>query len=265
MEEHDDQVLIEVGAGENWHQLVLWSLARGLSGLENLSLIPGLAGAAPVQNIGAYGVELSSLLESVTAWDWRKAGWTVFTPDDCQFGYRDSIFKSKEPGRFLITSLRLRLNYAFTPQIRYGGLKDLLRSLEILHPSARQVSDAVIQTRQQKLPDPAILGNAGSFFKNPIVTKNQAESLQQRFPGLPNWPATADQVKLSAAWMIEHCGMKGYREGAAGVSSVHSLVLVNHGSASGRDIAKLARKIQARVFEEFGTTLEQEPVTVAFP
>jgi UDP-N-acetylmuramate dehydrogenase len=264
IEDHDDQVLIEAGSGEIWHELVRWTLAEGLCGLENLSLIPGLAGAAPVQNIGAYGVELSSVLEGVTAWDWTKAGWVAFNREDCQFGYRDSRFKSAEPGRYLITSLRLRLNRHFEPQLDYSGIRDELRALGIEEPDARQLSDAVIRIRQRKLPDPARIGNAGSFFKNPVLGLNQAESLQQRFPGLPGWPATAETVKLSAAWMIEYCGFKGFRKGDTGVSNQHSLVLVNHGSASGREIANLAAKVRSAIFEQFGVQLEQEPVVVDF-
>lgn len=264
IEQHEDQALIEVGAGENWHQLVRWSLKKGFSGLENLSLIPGLAGAAPVQNIGAYGVELSSVLESVTAWDWQTASRTVFKLNDCQFEYRDSLFKSSEPGRFLITSLRLHLQKHFTPQLDYSGLQDALRAMGISDPSPTQVSDVVTGLRQHKLPDPANMGNAGSFFKNPVVGRDQAEGLQQHFTALPAWPAATGRVKLSAAWMIEHCGMKGYRKADAGVSAKHSLVLVNHGSASGREIANLALKIRTVVFEEFGILLEQEPISVCF-
>jgi UDP-N-acetylmuramate dehydrogenase len=264
VEEHDDRVLIEVGSGENWHELVQWTLATGLCGLENLSLIPGLAGAAPVQNIGAYGVELSSALESVTAWDWRKSGWVMFSKDECKLEYRDSRFKSAESGPYLITSLRLRLNRHGTPHIEYAGLRDELEAMGISQADSRQVSDAVIRIRQRKLPDPAQIGNAGSFFKNPIVNPDEAAELQQLFPALPGWPAGAAKVKLSAAWMIEFCGLKGFRNGDAGVSDQHSLVLVNHGSASGSEIANLARQVSTLVFEQFGVHLQQEPVLVDF-
>lgn len=264
IEKRDQHALIEVGAGENWHKLVRWSLAEGLSGLENLSLIPGMAGAAPIQNIGAYGVELSSVLESITAWDWQKASWVLFSRDDCMLGYRDSLFKSAQAGRFLITSVRLRLARHFTPHLNYAGLRDELRAMGIDHPSPTQVSDAVVRIRQRKLPDPDLVANAGSFFKNPVVALDEAERLQQRVPGLPGRPAGNGTLKLSAGWMIEHCGLKGFRQGDAGVSAQHSLVLVNHGSASGRQIADLAQKIKTTVFEEFGIELEQEPVTVCF-
>jgi len=264
IEEHDDHALIEVGAGENWHKLVRWSLEEGFSGLENLSLIPGLAGAAPVQNIGAYGVELSSVLEGITAWDWQKANWAVFNKDDCMFDYRDSRFKSAQPGRYLITSIRLQLARHFTPHLQYSGLREELRAMGIIKPGPKQVSDAVIRIRQRKLPDPARSANAGSFFKNPVLGLDEAAALQQRYPELPSWPQGSAALKLSAGWMIEYCGMKGFRQGDAAVSAQHSLVLINHGSASGREITDLAHKITTTVFEEFGIKLEQEPVAVCF-
>ena len=257
--EHDGSALLEVGAGENWHQLVRWSLDQGLSGLENLSLIPGLAGAAPIQNIGAYGVELSSVLELVTAWDWKTSNWVIFNKDECRFGYRDSRFKSVETDRYLITSIRLRLNRQFRPHLDYAGLRDALSSMGIDRPEAKQVSDTVIRIRQQKLPDPAVTGNAGSFFKNPVVSMDEAELLRSRFPGLPTWPAGADRAKLSAAWMIDHCGWKGLQENGAAVSSQHALVLVNLGQASGRQILELSRKIADSIAQEFGVVLEPEP------
>lgn len=264
IEDHDNRVLIEAGSGEDWHGLVLWSLEKGLSGLENLSLIPGLAGAAPVQNIGAYGVELSSVLEGVTAWDWQKCGWVTFSRKDCRLSYRDSLFKSAQPGRYLITSIRLRLSRRFTPHLEYAGLRDEFKAMGIDQPDPKQVSDAVIRIRQAKIPEPDRIGNAGSFFKNPVVSPDVAEALQARFPQLPCWQAAAGSVKLSAAWMVEHCQLKGYREGDAGVSEKHALVLVNHGAASGRQIFNLATKVSDRVLEQFGVQLEQEPVLVNF-
>jgi UDP-N-acetylmuramate dehydrogenase len=257
--EHDGYALLEVGAGENWHQLVRWALDQGLSGLENLSLIPGLAGAAPIQNIGAYGVELSSVLEWVTAWDWHNSNWVTFSKDECRFGYRDSFFKSVETDRYFISSIRLLLNRQFRPQLDYAGLRDALSSLGIDHPEAKQVSDTVIRIRQQKLPDPAVTGNAGSFFKNPVVSMDEAELLHSRFTGLPTWPAGADRARLSAAWLIDHCGWKGFQENGAAVSSQHALVLVNQGQASGRQILELSGKIISSVEENFGVILEPEP------
>ncbi len=257
--EHDGYAQVEVGAGENWHQLVRWTLDQGLSGLENLSLIPGLAGAAPIQNIGAYGVELSSVLERVTAWDWQNSSWIVFNQVECRFAYRDSLFKSVETDRYLVTSIRLRLNRQFRPQLDYAELRDALSSSGIDQPEAKQVSDTVIRIRQQKLPDPAVTGNAGSFFKNPVVSLDEAAWLRSRFTGLPAWPAGADRTKLSAAWMIDHCGWKGVQENGAVVSSQHALVLVNQGQTSGQHILDLSRKIADSIAQEFGVALEPEP------
>jgi UDP-N-acetylmuramate dehydrogenase len=257
--DHGDSVQVEAGAGENWHKLVRWSLNQGLSGLENLSLIPGLTGAAPLQNIGAYGVELSSVLERVTAWDWQKSAWATLDPEQCLFAYRDSLFKSLEPDRYLITSIRLQLSRLFKPHLDYAGLREALLSMGIDHATPKQVSDAVIRIRQKQLPDPGVTGNAGSFFKNPVVSMDEAELLRGRFPGLPAWPAGADRAKLSAAWMIEQCGWKGTREHDAAVSSLHALVLINQGQASGQQILALSKKITSSVAGEFGITLEPEP------
>ena len=260
----DEHAWVEAAAGENWHELVRWTLQEGLCGLENLSLIPGLAGAAPIQNIGAYGVELSEVLESVTAWDLARASWKTFSLEECQPGYRDSYFKSIAPDRYLITSIRLRLNRVFIPRLDYKGLREELEPAQAGDLTALQVSDAVMKIRQRKLQDPAAIGNAGSFFKNPVVHTADWKALSKRIPGLSAWPVTPDTTKLSAAWMIEHCGLKGYREGDAGVSERHALVLVNHGNASGRQILNLARTIQSRVQETFGLLLEPEPRVVDY-
>lgn len=257
-------VWVDAGSGENWHELVRWTLAEGLSGIENLSLIPGLAGAAPIQNIGAYGVELSSVLESVTAWDMLKAGWAELSASDCQLAYRDSRFKSGEPDRYLVTSIRMRLNREYQPRLAYSGLVDELRAMGITRPNASDVSNAVIRLRSRKLPDPAKLGNAGSFFKNPVLPADRAARLAGRYPGLVAWQMDEEAVKLSAAWLIEFCGFKGSRQGDAGVSENHALVLVNHGCATGSEILSLADTIQTAVFEEFGISLETEPKLVSF-
>lgn len=259
-----DHSWVDAGAGENWHELVRWTLENNLSGLENLSLIPGLAGAAPIQNIGAYGVELSSVLDSVTAWDMLKGGWRVFPRPDCQLGYRDSYFKSVEPDRFLISSVRLRLDRRFTPQLEYAGLVEELSQMGKAEPDATDVSDAVIRLRRRKLPDPARVGNAGSFFKNPIIDQSDASALIDRFPDLPVWQVADQATKLSAAWMIEYCGFKGHRTGDAGVSEHHALVIVNHGKASGREIHQLARDIQSAVRAEFNFELETEPKIIEY-
>jgi len=255
----DNEVLIEACGGENWHQLVLWSLEQGLSGIENLSLIPGLAGAAPIQNIGAYGVELADVLESVQAVELKTGQVHEFRHADCQFGYRESRFKTIDADRFLISRIRLRLQRRFTTKLNYAGIGDELQDMGIGTPTAKQVSDAVIRIRQRKLPDPAIVGNAGSFFKNPVVERSTAELLVTDFADLPLYPMNTDRVKLSAAWMIEHCEWKGHREGDAGVSDQHALVLVNYGSASGRHILELANAISESVMRRFGVELQPEP------
>ena len=265
VEDRGEQVLLEIGAGEDWHELVRWTLDQGLFGLENLSLIPGRVGAAPIQNIGAYGVELSSVLDSVTAWDWRRAAWLNFDREACRLGYRDSVFKSGVRDRYLITSIRLRLSRTFVPQLDYAGLREELQTAGADRPTALDVSDAVIRIRRRKLPDPAVSGNAGSFFKNPVVGADTADALLARHPGLAHWPVDHRRVKLSAAWLVEQCGLKGLRESGAAVSEQHALVLVNLGQASGADIVRLARRVQAAVEERYGITLEPEPRLVEFP
>jgi len=259
LEEDEQHALIEAGAGENWHELVTWSLRQGLSGLENLALIPGLAGAAPIQNIGAYGVELASLLESVTAWDWRAAAWVVLNNEQCAFGYRDSLFKSEQAGRYFITSIRLRLRKQFLAQLDYPGLKQELESSGVGKPGPADVAAAVIRLRQRKLPDPAVQGNAGSFFKNPIVTPDRLESLRSQFPSLPAWPTDQSRLKIPAAWLIEQCGLKGFQHQGSAVSERHALVLLNQNEASGLAIWELAQYVQKEVQKRFGIMLDPEP------
>ncbi len=262
VEDSDSEVLIEACGGENWHQLVLWSLEQGLSGIENLSLIPGLAGAAPMQNIGAYGVELADVLHSLQALDLKTGAYCEFDREHCQFAYRDSRFKSTDAGRYLITRIRLSLQRRFTATLTYAGLGEELQSMGIEQATPKQVSDAVIRIRQRKLPDPEVTGNAGSFFKNPVVDRTVADLLLKDFAGLPVYVMDSGEAKLSAAWMIEHCGWKGYREGDAGVSDQHALVLVNHGNASGRQLLDLANAIGESVKSRFGIDLKPEPIII---
>lgn len=259
-----DTCLVEVGAGESWHGLVQWTLDNNLGGLENLSLIPGCAGAAPIQNIGAYGVELESVLQRVTCWDWQTSSWCSFAREDCRFSYRESRFKSTDRGRYLITSIRLRLSRNFEPQLSYTGLHEELQRSGVHNPSARDISEAVIRLRQSKLPDPQTLGNAGSFFKNPVVLADTAEALKSRYAALPAWEQDDGKTKLSAAWMIEQCDLKGMSVGGAAVSRQHALVLVNQRNASGHDVAELAETIKTRVKDEFGVELDPEPHLVRF-
>ncbi len=257
----DDEALVDASAGENWHQLVLWSLDQGLSGIENLSLIPGLAGAAPMQNIGAYGVELADVLESVHAIDLQNGETRVFQKHDCHFAYRNSRFKSTDAGKYMITGIRLRLQRKFTPELAYMGIGEELLSMGIDTPTASQVSDAVIHIRQRKLPDPRHTGNAGSFFKNPVVSRTTADLLTKDHADLPVYSA-GDQAKLSAAWLIERCGWKGRSMGRAAVSEQHALVLINRGGATGLEILALADAIRESVKSRFGVELQPEPLII---
>ena len=260
-EDSDDEVLVEARAGENWHQLVLWCLDQGLSGIENLSLIPGLTGAAPMQNIGAYGVELADVLDSVQTIDLKSGQAREFKQRDCHLGYRNSRFKSADTGKYLITGIHLRLHRRFRANLSYKGLHQELMTEGIKSPTAKQVSDAVIRIRQRKLPDPGTAGNAGSFFKNPVVSRETADLLANELAGLPVYPA-GNHIKLSAAWLIEKCGWKGRSMGRAAVSDQHALVLINKGNATGSEILALADAIQTSVLSQFGIELQAEPLII---
>ncbi|MGL6071870.1 UDP-N-acetylmuramate dehydrogenase [Craterilacuibacter sp.] len=258
-----DHKIVEAAAGEIWHDFVLRTLEMGLSGLENLSLIPGTVGASPVQNIGAYGVEVKDVISEVVCADLENDGHEVVLQNsDCRFAYRDSIFKHEAAGRLLVTAVRFKLAHKATLKTAYGDIARELEAQNIHAPTAHDVSRAVIAIRQQKLPDPAILGNAGSFFKNPIIPRAQAEALLAQHPALPHYPAGEDKVKLAAGWLIDQAGLKGYREGDAGVHAKQALVLVNYGTASGSDIWALAGKVRSTVLERYGVTLEPEPIVV---
>lgn len=249
---------IRVAAGEHWDDFVRWTLGEGHAGLENLILIPGSAGAAPMQNIGAYGVEAGAFIESVDAFDLHERCFIRFANPQCEFGYRDSVFK-RHPDRWLITRITFRLPRAWTPRIEYAGVQDELRRMGIEHPAPIHVADAVVSLRTRKLPDPRVIGNAGSFFKNPLVPAAQAERLRAEHPQLPCWPGADGVSKLSAAWLIETSGFKGAREGDAGISSRHALVLVNHGHASGEELWAFAQRVRMSVHARFGVMLEPEP------
>jgi UDP-N-acetylmuramate dehydrogenase len=254
----DHAVRLRLAAGEGWDDCVRWTLARGYSGLENLVGIPGSVGAAPMQNIGAYGVEVGEFVESIRAFDTAKRRFVDLDNRKCGFGYRDSIFKHN-PDRWLITAVTLRLPREPAPSVGYAGLQDELGRRGIENPTPIDIAEAVVTLRARKLPDPAAIGNAGSFFKNPIVAAAQASALRQQYPGVPYWPVPGERAKLSAAWLIEACGCKGLREGAAGISNRHALVLVNHGHASGTELSTLAQRVRAAVHEHLGVTLEPEP------
>lgn len=259
-----ETVVVQAGAGESWDGLVRWTLAQRAWGLENLALIPGTVGASPIQNIGAYGVELRDRFDSLDAVDLRTGTMRRFDAPECAFGYRDSVFKQAGGSRWMVVTVRLRLQRRPSLSLDYGEIRDELARAGVAEPSPRAVADAVTAIRRRKLPDPAVLGNAGSFFKNPVVSPDQADALRLREPGLPAWPV-GDRVKLSAAWMIDRCGWKGFRDGDAGVHAAHALVLVNHGAATGAQLLALARRIQDSVHERFGVRLEAEPVVVGEP
>jgi len=250
--------VVRAEAGAGWDALVGWTLARGLAGLENLALIPGLVGAAPIQNIGAYGVEAAECIEVVEAWD-RHAGRTVrLDRAECDFGYRDSVFK-RAPDRWIVTAVEMRLSRDGTPRLGYAGVREELEAMGRPAPTPRDVAEAVRRLRRRKLPDPAVIGNAGSFFKNPVVPAAVATRLRDEHGDLPVYPAGPGLGKLSAAWLIERCGWRGAREGDAGIAAQHALVLVNHGHASGGELLALARRVARSVESRFGVRLEPEP------
>lgn len=247
---------IRVGAGENWDAFVRWSLAQGYHGLENLILIPGSVGAAPIQNIGAYGVEVAEFLESVRVWDANQQRFRDMAAGECDFAYRDSRFK-REAGRFVVTGVCFHLPRAGEPRIDYAGIRDELAAMGV-ESAPGTVGEAVERLRRRKLPQPSEMGNAGSFFQNPVVDTARAEALRSRFPELPAF-AVDGGWKLSAAWMIEDCGLRGWRDGPAGVSERHALVLVNHGGATGEQIWSLAERVREAVHRRFGIILTPEP------
>lgn len=255
-----DAWLVEAAGGETWHGFVAECVKQGWDGLENLALIPGTVGAAPVQNIGAYGVELADRFDSLTAWDVSAGRCVEMSAADCRFAYRDSIFKHQPPGRWVIVAVRLRLPRPWRPVLSYP---DLQRHPGLAkEPSARAIFEAVCEIRRAKLPDPAITGNAGSFFKNPIVSAAQRDALAALHPGLVSYPQPDGGYKLAAGWLIDQCGWKGRHLGAAGVHGRQALVLVNRGGATAADILALARAIQDAVAGRYGVSLEPEPVVV---
>ncbi|QVM98196.1 UDP-N-acetylmuramate dehydrogenase [Pseudomonas sp. SORT22] len=253
-----ERVVVEAEAGEPWHPFVQWSLAQGLAGLENLSLIPGTVGAAPMQNIGAYGVEIKDVFAGLTALDRQTGELRDFSLQECAFAYRDSLFK-RNPGRWLILRVRFALSRLMHAHLDYGPVRQRLNEQGISQPTAQNVSDAICSIRREKLPDPVELGNAGSFFKNPVVAAVLADKIRLQYPGLVAYPQADGQFKLAAGWLIEQAGWKGHREGDAGVHRLQSLVLVNYGQATGVQLHQLAQKIQADILERFGVELEMEP------
>jgi UDP-N-acetylmuramate dehydrogenase len=251
---------LRVGAGENWHETVEALVDANRPGLENLALIPGSAGAAPIQNIGAYGLELAERFDSLTAWDLARGSTVTMSLADCAFGYRDSVFKNGLAGQRIVLDVTFALPRQWQPVTGYADVANELAARGIASAGPRDVFDAVVAIRRRKLPDPAQIGNAGSFFKNPIVGRDKRAELIARFPSLVSYPLAGGRFKLAAGWLIDAAGLKGATRGRAGVYEKQALVLVNRGGATGREILALAREVQDKVEEKFGVRLEPEPV-----
>ena len=256
--ETDSEVILEAGAGENWHEFVSYCVSNGWGGLENLSLIPGKVGAAPMQNIGAYGVEQKDCFVQLTALDKSTGEIKIFSNTECQFGYRESFFKQEGKHKFIILAVQYRLTKSPKVSIDYGVISQELISSGITSPGIKDVAEVVIRIRKSKLPDPKLVGNAGSFFKNPIVTEKVFFELKSRFPAIVSFPSKEGFVKIAAGWLIEKAGWKGYRNKNYGVHPLQALVLVNYGGASGKDIWELSTQIVKDVFQKFGVELERE-------
>jgi UDP-N-acetylmuramate dehydrogenase len=254
--ENDEHVTLKVGAGENWHELVLWSIKRNYGGFENLSLIPGNVGASPMQNIGAYGVEIKDLVKEVHYLNLETGEPMVVTNENCQFGYRTSIFKTELKNKILITHVVYELNKEHQLNTSYGAIEEELKRMEV-NASIQTVSQAVINIRRSKLPDPVKIGNAGSFFKNPVVEPGVAEELKSKFPDMPTYPS-ADGIKIAAGWLIEKAGWKGKKMGNYGVHEKQALVLVNYGGAQGNAINDLSEQIRTEIKGMFNIELEKE-------
>ncbi|MEX0291043.1 MAG: UDP-N-acetylmuramate dehydrogenase [Flavobacteriaceae bacterium] len=259
VDEDEHSVVLKVMAGENWHDLVLWTLDQGYGGLQNLSLIPGNTGTAPIQNIGAYGVELKDVFESCEAVEIATQEMRTFSKEACEFGYRDSIFKNSAKGKYIISSVNLRLTKkGHVLNTSYGAIEQELEDGNITAPTIKDVSNAVIAIRKRKLPDPRELGNSGSFFKNPVLDLSEFLKFQEKHPEAPHYKVSDNEYKLPAGWLIEQCGFKGRRYGDAGVHKHQALVLVNYGNSSGAEILNLASKIQDTVLEKFGIKILPE-------
>ncbi|MFK0570928.1 UDP-N-acetylmuramate dehydrogenase [Endozoicomonas sp.] len=259
LQRDQNRVVVRAGAGENWHELVLWALTHEAFGLENLSLIPGTVGAAPIQNIGAYGVELKDYFVSLEAVNVESGEIECFDRQACGFGYRDSVFKGEKLDQYIITSVILELDAVLKPRLGYGQLGELVvKRLGNDVPSAFDISQAVCDIRREKLPDPAVIGNAGSFFKNPEILPEEMDNLKKLYPNIVAYPV-GQKWKLAAGWLIDQTGLKGKREGAVGTYQNQALVLVNHGGATGQDVLSFSSMIQQKVNEKFGVLLEREP------
>lgn len=258
VKETEDFAYVQVGAGENWHEFVLWAIDMGLGGIENLSLIPGCVGAAPVQNIGAYGVEIKDVFEELKAWHFEEQDFINLRAEDCSFAYRDSVFKQELKGKCFICSVTFRLDKQHSLKMGYGAIRKVLEERSIDTPSIKDLSDAIISIRSSKLPDPKVLGNGGSFFKNPVIPRAQFEALLQEHSDMVYYEVDEAHVKIPAGWLIDRAGWKGHRIGQAGCHAHQALVLVNYGGARGEDIVQLSEKIQASIKDKYGISLETE-------
>lgn len=259
IKETDTHIWLKAQAGENWHQFVLYTLQQGYGGLENLALIYGNVGTTPVQNIGAYGVEIKDVMESCEAINIHTLQKRVFTNEECAFGYRESVFKGKEKGNYIITAVTFKLmkkNHRL--HTTYGAIEQQLQQEGITQPTPSDVAKAVIAIRERKLPNPTQIGNSGSFFKNPIISKEAFVALQQKYSAIPHYPIDEQQVKVPAGWLIDTCGLKGYRKGDAGVHTEQALVLVNYGKATGKEVLAVAHYVREQVQQQFGILLEFE-------
>jgi len=263
VKENRDKVFVKVHAGENWHQFVLWCLEKNFAGIENLSLIPGCVGAAPMQNIGAYGVELKDVFHELEAVEISTGSSKTFSNQDCEFGYRESVFKKELRNKYIINSVtfmlhNLNVSEHYTYHIDYGDIKAELAENSVFNLNIKAVSDAVIKIRSSKLPDPKDLGNSGSFFKNPVINNDHFAALQLSYPLIPSYHAGAEKTKIPAGWLIEQCGWKGKRVGNTGSHAKQALVLVNYGNAQGNEVKELATAIQQSVMDKFGIAIEAE-------
>lgn len=258
LREDEKYFYVKAAAGENWHQLVMHCVANNYAGMENLSLIPGNVGASPMQNIGAYGVEIKDVFYELEAYDTKEKSVVTFTKEDCNFGYRESVFKHKYKGRFVILNVTFQLNKQPVFHTEYGAIQQELERMNVSQLSIAVISQAVINIRKSKLPDPAIIGNAGSFFKNPTIDNEQFFTLKNKFSNIVGFAQNNGKTKLAAGWLIEQCGWKGYRNGDAGCYDKQALVLVNWGNATGKDIYNLSQQIIDSVQQKFGVTLERE-------
>jgi UDP-N-acetylmuramate dehydrogenase len=258
VKETEKEVFIKAGAGENWHEFVLFCVSKNWGGIENLSLIPGNVGASPMQNIGAYGVEIKDVFHSLEALNLETLKIETFSKEECRFGYRESIFKNSHKGKYIITSVTFELQKQPVFNTSYGAIESQLKEMNVSKPSVRAISEAVIAIRSSKLPDPRIIGNAGSFFKNPVISGIQFNSLKTQFPQIANYPQKDGTVKIAAGWLIDQMGWKGKTIGSYGVHKNQALVLVNYGGAIGKDIYDLSSRIIQSVSETYGITLERE-------